>query len=101
MKKTDKADNNLDFNQEFLLNQVEQIVSEISGKKIPDTKANLASLGMDSMTMLDVLTALEDRFGIVLNESVAEEFVTLNQIARVVQDVIRTTTNEPKRKHQL
>ena len=79
-------------NLKILADQVVEIVSEISGKQISEKSADLADLGLDSMAKLDVLASLEERFDIVLNESVVEEFHTIGHIAQIVSDVIRSTT---------
>jgi acyl carrier protein len=77
-------------NLDILQDQVGEIVSEISGKQVPEKSADLASLGMDSMAKLDVLASLEERFDIVLNESVVEEFHSIGHIAHIIRDVIRS-----------
>jgi acyl carrier protein len=79
-------------NLKILVEQVGKIVSEISGKPIPEKSADLATLGMDSMAKLEVLARLEERFDIVLNESVVEEFHSIGHIAKIIKDIIRSTT---------
>jgi acyl carrier protein len=79
-------------NLKILVDQVGKIVSDVSGKQISDKSADLADLGLDSMAKLDVLASLEERFDIVLNERVVEEFHTIGHIAKIVGDVMRSAT---------
>jgi acyl carrier protein len=85
-----EIDSGTDQNLNILVDQVGEIVAKISGEQIPEKSADLASLGMDSMAKLDVLASLEERFDIVLNESVVEEFHSISHIAHIVKDVIRS-----------
>lgn len=85
-------DNGMDLNLMILMEQVGDIVREVAKTEIPDREANLAQYGIDSIALLDILAVLEDRFGILLNESVIEEFHSISRITRVVRDVIRMST---------
>jgi acyl carrier protein len=73
----------------IMIDQVGGIVSEISGKDVPEKSVDLASLGIDSITKLEILASLEERLDIVLNESVVEEFHSVGHIAHIIRDAIR------------
>jgi acyl carrier protein len=76
-----------------LAGEIMEIVVNLTGKQVPSTKTDLASVGIDSMAKLDILTALEQKFSVHLGESSFREFVTINRITRVVQDAIRAVNN--------
>lgn len=83
---TDAKDKRPRFTHEDICREVEQILQEIAGKPVPSRTSPLADLALDSLVMLDVLTTLEERFDVVLNENVIRELGTINRIARVVKD---------------
>ncbi len=78
---------------EDLLSGVAQVVASVADREITNSEENLTAYGLDSMAMLDVLAALEERYEIILNESVIEEFYSISRIARVVQDAVRSSQN--------
>ena len=69
-----------------IVDDVARITTEISGKPIPSPREDLFAYGIDSMTMLDLLAALEEHFGITLSENITREFRTVDRIARIVRD---------------
>ncbi len=85
---TENLENRPRFTHELICREVEQILRDIAGKPAPARTAPLVDLSLDSITMLDVLSTLEQRFDIVLNENVIQEFGTINRIARVVKDTV-------------
>jgi acyl carrier protein len=44
-------------------------------------------LGLDSLTMLDVVVAAEDRFGVLIPDDTWPRFVTVDEIVRHLQGV--------------
>jgi len=66
------------------------VLLDVAGIDARDPDADLASLGLDSLKALDLLAAMEERFGIVLTEDLAAEFRSVSRIARVVQDAMRS-----------
>ena len=57
-----------------------EILHEISGVKpedVTDGKAFLTDLDIDSLTMVEVLTAAEDRFGVRIPDEQIERLVTV------------------------
>ena len=84
----------IDQSPEVLMGQVGDVVSEVIGKTISDSEANLIALGLDSLTLLEILATLEEKFGIILNEGVIEEFQTIARITRVVEDAVRAFAAE-------
>jgi acyl carrier protein len=71
---------------EEIINDVTRITAEISGKQIPSAREDLFGFGVDSLTMLDLLAALEEHFGITLSENIAREFRSVEKISRIVRD---------------
>lgn len=66
--------------------RVADVVAEVGGCPIPGAAAPLEGLGFDSLALLDLLAALEERFDIDLTEDVIAEFRTVAEVARVVRD---------------
>jgi acyl carrier protein len=77
---------------------INQIVVEILlRKKKTDPSAigpetTLASLGIDSLEGLEVIFALEDRFGITISD---EDAVAMKTVGAVVAGVERTVSQRP------
>jgi acyl carrier protein len=69
--------------------QVGTLVQELTGLVDVNPDAELAELGVDSLAKLDLLAALEQRFGIALSEDLAREFRSVSRIARLVHDALR------------
>ena len=63
-----------------LNSKVLEIVKEVAGKEIVSSKTDLSSLGIDSMVKLDILTSLEKKFNVELNESSIREFVNIKTV---------------------
>jgi acyl carrier protein len=68
---------------------VAAVLLEVAGIDAPDPDADLTAMGLDSLHALDLLAALEDRFGVALTEDLAAEFRSVSRITRVVQDAMR------------
>ena len=71
---------------EDIAKDVARIATEVSGKDIPSYRDDLSVLGIDSLTMLDLLAALEEHFGILLSENIIKEFRSVERISRIVRD---------------
>ena len=80
-------------NRATIAAQVGEIVAEIAEKPLPEKNTVLTSLGIDSMAKLDILAILEERFDVLLNESMVEEFHTVGHIAQIVAEAIRSTAS--------
>ena len=72
-----------------ILNEVSDLVSPILSQDIPSPETDLTNLGIDSIAMLEVLTALEEHFDITLNENLVREFRCLHDIGHIVMEQIR------------
>lgn len=72
-----------------LAGQVRELVEEVTGRHVPDSEVSLVALGVDSMALLDIMAALEARYDIALNETVAQDFLSTMRIARIVQEAVR------------
>lgn len=66
--------------------RVAEVVAEVGGSPVPSADADLSEFGFDSLALLDLLAALEERFRIDLTEDVVTEFRTIAEVARVVRD---------------
>jgi acyl carrier protein len=76
-----------------LVSQVKEVVCSIAGQEITDSDAQLAGFGVDSLELLDILAAVEERFGIVLNENMVREFSSISRIASIIEDVVRSSAS--------
>lgn len=72
---------------EMSADKVARLVAGVTGVTA-EPHADLASLGVDSMQMLEILTALEDEFGIGLSENMVREFRSIDRIVRIVNDML-------------
>ena len=70
--------------------RVHEVITQVIKRTVPAIDTDLAGLGVDSVTMLEVLVALEDRFNIVINENTVREFRTVQGITRIVKELIRS-----------
>ncbi len=76
---------------ESIVEQVFEIVSEVAQGEVAGEDTNLASVGLDSMALLDVMALIEKRYGIVLTEEIVDEFYSVKRIARIVYDAIKAS----------
>ena len=72
---------------ESLLAKVGRVVADVTGIAAEPT-ADLSSLGIDSMKMLEILAALEDEFGIGVSENMVREFRSVDRIVRIIKDMV-------------
>lgn len=79
-----------DMDVDTIEDAVRQTVEKVSGIRVSDYESSLAAAGVDSLLLLEILSELEQKFEIVLNESVVEEFYSLSRIARVILDALRS-----------
>ena len=94
---TDTGDSRSQSKLEAMAIEVEKIITEITGQRVSSHETPLDTMGFDSITMLDVLATMEQRFGIALNESIIQEFRTINRIARIVKDEANTPLGDGHR----
>ena len=71
--------------------EVRAVVRDLFGRDIADKESSLAEAGIDSLALLDLLAELETRFGVHLTENMVAEFQTIGRVARVVQDVAKSS----------
>ncbi len=72
---------------ENLQNQIQEIIAEIVEVKPGDIKPGVnfvKDLGADSMTALEIMAALEKKFGVVMRPEHLPELATLDQITALV-----------------
>ena len=75
---------------ENIAKDVARIATAVSGKSIPSYRDDLFQLGIDSLTMLDLLAALEEHFDVHLNENITGEFRSVERIVRIIRDIATT-----------
>ena len=80
----------LDAKHGAIADEIQKVIEETTGHKIPSHETPLASVGFDSITMLDLLSNLENRFGVGLNENIIHEFRTIQRIARIISEAQST-----------
>jgi acyl carrier protein len=61
-------------------------------------EASLESLGIQSLDIISIVFALEDRFGIVLEQSEFEGVTTVNQLVDIIVDKANAAAAEPAAK---
>lgn len=81
-----------------LKRQITDVIEEVTGLDISDPQTNLAERGIDSVALLDILTVIEKKLNIVLNEEVVREFISVTRIAYVVQHALRNLESPSKRR---
>jgi acyl carrier protein len=77
------------FDFEEASDLVVRTIAEVCGVHVADKEASLASLGVDSLSLLEVMSVLESKFEIVLNENVIKEFRNVTRITNIIRDAIR------------
>lgn len=72
---------------ELSVAKVARVVAAVTGVSA-EPHTDLASLGVDSMQMLEILASLEDEFGIGVSENMVREFRSIDRIVRIVNDML-------------
>jgi acyl carrier protein len=72
--------------REIVLNVIEGVI-DVDPAEITDEK-QFRELGVDSLTALDVLTALEREFRLKLGEESMRRFVNIDGVAEVVKEAL-------------
>jgi acyl carrier protein len=77
--------------QDDLLGALAQILAEIAGADPADVMpgARFDNLGIDSLTMVDVVVAVEDRFGLVIPDDEWARFETVDDASTHLQQAAR------------
>ena len=83
-----KTENIAEF--DVIAREIANVVFDVTGIRITDYESNISGVGVDSLSLLDILSVLETEFGILLVESVVDEFYSVSRTARVVQDALRS-----------
>jgi acyl carrier protein len=68
---------------------VADLVREILGLEPEYPNQDLSGFGVDSVLELELLTALEQRFGVELSENLVSDFSSVAAIAHIVEDALR------------
>lgn len=79
--------NLLSAEYESLATKVARVVAAVTGIAA-EPHADLIALGVDSMQLLEILTALEDEFGIGVSENMIREFRSIDRIVRIIKDMV-------------
>ena len=74
--------------QEEILSGLAEIVNEVAGIDVEDVqldKSFTEDLDVDSLTMVEVVVAAEDRFGLVIADDDWSRFVTVGDVVAYVE----------------
>lgn len=75
------------MSRDDVLSGIAEILGEVTGRNradiIPETSL-AADLGIDSLTMLEVIVAAEDRFGLLIDDDDWPRFKTVLDAARYI-----------------
>jgi acyl carrier protein len=70
--------------QDEILDDIRTVLSSVAGVdpgEVAPEKSLTGDLGVDSMTMLEAVVALEDRFGVLIPDDAWARFSTVGQLA--------------------
>ncbi len=76
------------MNRADILAKVAGIVDEtldLKGAQV-DESTNLKELGADSFDLLELVTALEDEFGLTLDDEAVENIATVGQVVDAIEN---------------
>jgi acyl carrier protein len=70
-----------------VLADITEILGDVAGIDRRDItpETSLADLGIDSLTMLEVIVTAEDRFGLLINDDDWPRFKTVLDVARYIE----------------
>ena len=74
--------------QDVLLGDIATVLSSVSGVDPADVtpeKSFTGDLGVDSMTMLEAVVALEDRFGLLIADDDWPQFATVGDLVSYLE----------------
>lgn len=64
--------------------QIREVIASVAREQMDPFSDGLQYLELDSLQKLEILTLLEERFGVTLTEEVARQFTSISSIARIV-----------------
>jgi acyl carrier protein len=72
--------------QDHVLDDITEILGDVAGINRADItpETSLADLGIDSLTMVEVVVAAEDRFGLLINDDDWPRFKTVLDATRYI-----------------
>ena len=75
------------MNREEIFNAVKEIVTEAVGeeKNITEETSIIDDVGLDSLDIVEMLMALEEKFDISIDDSAAEKFVKVKDVIDYVE----------------
>ncbi len=53
-----------------------------------DPEATLLTLGLDSLSVLELMFKIEDRFGVKINDDTPNDLVTVGDVVRYIDDIV-------------
>lgn len=73
--------------QDHVLDDITEILGDVAGINRADItpETSLADLGIDSLTMVEVVVAAEDRFGLLINDDDWPRFKTMLDATRYIE----------------
>ena len=78
--------------REIVLGVIDSVI-EVDGASVRDDQS-FRELGVDSLTALDILTALEREFRVKLGEESMRKFTSIEGVAKVVAEVLARSGGE-------
>jgi acyl carrier protein len=89
--------NNVHESNETLSNVIRIFKSSVKDKEISDS-STMSELGIDSLTSVEIVMAMEEAFHVQINESEAASFgsKTISQIAHRIDELINEKKAEKK-----
>jgi acyl carrier protein len=76
--------------QDTVLDDIKTVLSSVTGidpAEVTPEKSFTNDLGIDSMTMLDAVVALEDRFGVLIPDDAWPHFATVGDLVAHLEHV--------------
>lgn len=71
------------------IDKVKEIISEqlaIDASTITENSKVIADLGADSLDIVELIMALEDEFGVSVDEDKVQDLVTIGDIVRLINE---------------
>ncbi len=73
------------MNREDIFNSVKEVLKDYCDKDIAEDTSIVDELGLDSLDIVEMLMALEEKFDITIEDSVAEGFNTVKDVIDYIE----------------
>ncbi|GAA0455256.1 acyl carrier protein [Streptomyces stramineus] len=78
------------------LSDIVRDVTDLPSERIDENKAFVADLELDSLRMVQIVVAAEDRFGVTISEEKAWELRTVADAVTWIQDALEPAATHPE-----